>query len=67
MAANYLEQMIAVWYEYRGFFVRRNVLVGKRPKGGYECELDVVAYGGATTDAFKSPSYRGSSVGGKPD
>jgi len=44
MAANYLEQLIAEWYEYKGFFVRRNVLVGKRPKGGYECELDVVAF-----------------------
>lgn len=44
MAANYLEQLIAEWYEYQGFFVRRNVLVGKRPKGGYECELDVVAF-----------------------
>ena len=44
MAANYLEQLIAEWYEYQGFFVRRNVFVGKRPKGGYECELDVVAF-----------------------
>ena len=44
MAANYLEQLIAEWYEYRGYFVRRNVLVGKRPKGGYECELDIVAF-----------------------
>lgn len=44
MAANYLEQLIAEWYEYQGYFVRRNVLVGKRAKGGYECELDVVAY-----------------------
>jgi hypothetical protein len=24
--------------------VRRNVQVGKRPKGGYECELDIVAF-----------------------
>lgn len=44
MAANYLEQLIAEWYEYKGFFVRRNVLVGKRPNGGFECELDVVAF-----------------------
>ena len=44
MAANYLEQLIAEWYEYKGFFVRRNVLVGKRPKGGHDCELDVVAF-----------------------
>lgn len=44
MAGNYLEQLVAEWYEYRGYFVRRNVPVGKRAKGGYECELDVVAF-----------------------
>ena len=41
---NHLEQLIAEWYEYQGYFVRRNVLVGKRSKGGYECELDIVAF-----------------------
>jgi hypothetical protein len=41
---NHLEQLVAEWYEYRGYFVRRNVQVGKRAKGGYECELDVVAF-----------------------
>lgn len=44
MPSNHLEDLLAEWYEYRGFFVRRNVLVGKRAKGGYECELDVVAF-----------------------
>ena len=44
MAHNHLEQLIAEWYEYKGYFVRRNVLVGKRPQGGFECELDVVAF-----------------------
>ena len=44
MATNHLEQLIAEWYEFQGYFVRRNVNVGKRPKGGYECELDVVAF-----------------------
>lgn len=44
MPSNWLEQLVAEWYEYRGYFIRRNVLVGKRPKGGYECELDVVAF-----------------------
>lgn len=44
MASNHLEDLLAEWYEYRGFFIRRNVLVGKRPNGGYECELDVVAF-----------------------
>ena len=43
MANNYLEQLTAEWYEYQGYFVRRNVRAGKLPKGGYECELGVVA------------------------
>ncbi len=44
MATNYLEQLIAEWYEYKGYYVRRNLLVGKRVKGGFECELDVVTF-----------------------
>jgi len=44
MPSNYLEQLVAEWYEYQGYFVRRNVLVGKRAKGGWEAELDVVAF-----------------------
>ena len=43
MAGNYLEQLIAEWYEFQGYFVRQNIYVGKRAKGGYECELDIVA------------------------
>jgi len=41
---NFLEQLVAEWYEYQGYFVRRNVLVGKRQEGGFDCELDVVAF-----------------------
>jgi hypothetical protein len=41
---NFLEQLVAEWYEYQGYFVRRNVLVGKRHNGGWECELDIVAF-----------------------
>lgn len=44
MAGNHLESLVAEWYEFRGYFVRRNVQVGKRPKGGYDCELDIVAF-----------------------
>jgi len=44
MATNFLEQLAAEWYEFNGYFVRRNVLVGKRVEGGHECELDVVAF-----------------------
>jgi hypothetical protein len=42
--ANFLEQLCAEWYEFNGFLVRRNALVGKRRTGGYEGELDIVAF-----------------------
>lgn len=41
---NFLEQLTREWYEYQGYFVRQNIHVGKRAKGGYVCELDVVAF-----------------------
>jgi hypothetical protein len=44
MAGNYLEQLVSEWYEFNGYFVRRNIKVGRRAKGGYEGELDVVAF-----------------------
>lgn len=42
--ANFLEQLVAEWHEFNGYFVRRNVRVGPRAKGGHEGELDVVAF-----------------------
>ena len=42
--ANFLEQLTREWYEYQGYFVRQNVNVGKRSAGGYECELDIIAF-----------------------
>lgn len=44
MASNHLEDLVAQWYQFQGYFVRRNIQVGRRPRGGYECELDVVAF-----------------------
>ena len=44
MAGNHLEQLVAEWYQFQGYFVRRNVPVGKRARGGYDCELDIVAF-----------------------
>jgi len=41
---NHLEELLAEWYDYKGYFVRRNVKVGPRSKGGYEGELDIVAF-----------------------
>lgn len=43
MSSNYLEQLAAEWYEYRGFFVRRHVLVGAKAEGGFEGELTILA------------------------
>lgn len=40
---NFIEQLLSEWYEYKGYFVRQNVKVGKRKNGGYEGELDIVA------------------------
>ena len=44
MAGNHLESLVAEWYEFRGYFIRRNVRVGKLPAGGFESELDVVGF-----------------------
>jgi len=41
--ANHLEQLTAEWLEHCGYYVRQSVLVGKRDKGGFEGELDIVA------------------------
>ena len=49
MAGNHLEALVAEWCEFNGLFVRRNVPVGRRTKGGWDCELDVVAFDRATT------------------
>ena len=42
--ANHLEQLVAEWLEFKGYFVRRTVKVGRLPHGGFEGELDIVAY-----------------------
>jgi hypothetical protein len=41
---NHLEQLIWEWLEFKGYFVRRNVNVGRLSHGGHEGELDIVAY-----------------------
>jgi len=41
---NHLEQLISEWLEFKGYFVRRNVKVGRLSHGGHEGELDVVAF-----------------------
>jgi hypothetical protein len=40
----HLEQLIAEYYDWLGFLVKRNVKVGRRAMGGYDMELDIIAY-----------------------
>lgn len=42
--AEHLEDLVAEHLEWGGHIVRRNILVGKRERGGWEMELDIVAY-----------------------
>lgn len=41
---NYLEALAAEYYAYTGYFVRSNVRTRKRPRGGYDIEMDVLAF-----------------------
>lgn len=43
---NFLEQLAAEWYQYKGYFVRTNLRFGRNAsgKGGHIGEIDVVAY-----------------------
>lgn len=41
---NFLEKLVGQWYEDQGCFVKLNVKIGKREKGGYEGEIDVLAF-----------------------
>jgi len=40
---NFLEQLVAEWYQYLGYLVRSNIVFGWGRTGGYEGEIDVVA------------------------
>jgi len=44
MQTNFLEELVAEWFEYKGYIVKRNERVGRRAAGGHEGELDVVAF-----------------------
>jgi hypothetical protein len=41
---SHLEDLIAEYYDWQGYLVKRNVKVGKLAHGGWEMELDVIAY-----------------------
>jgi hypothetical protein len=40
----HLEDLIAEHLDWQGYVVKQNILVGKRPNGGWDMELDIVAY-----------------------
>ena len=40
---NHLEGLIAEWLENTGYIVAQNHKVGRRPKGGWDGELDIIA------------------------
>lgn len=41
---NFLESLAAEYYEYVGYFVRSNIKARKRSLGGWDSELDVLAF-----------------------
>ena len=41
---SHLETLIAEFYDWKGYLVKRNVKVGRLSHGGWEMELDVVAF-----------------------
>jgi hypothetical protein len=41
---SHLESLIAEYLEWQGYLIRRNLKIGRRAKGGWEMELDVVGY-----------------------
>jgi|TARA_B100000749_G_C18211971_1_gene376412 hypothetical protein len=41
---NHLEELVKQYYEWRGYLVRTNVKVGRLSHGGWDGELDIVAY-----------------------
>lgn len=62
MAGNHLEALVAEWYEVRGYFVRRNVRVGRRFSAArtrsaairsFSCSL--VAYSPPMESVFGAP------------
>ena len=41
---SHLEDLIAEYYDWKGYLVKRNIKVGKLKHGGWEMELDIIAY-----------------------
>ncbi|PMR71717.1 hypothetical protein [Halomonas heilongjiangensis] len=41
---SHLENLIAEYYDWKGYLVKQNIKVGKLSHGGWEMELDVIAF-----------------------
>ena len=41
---NFLEQVVAEWFNLKGYFVKTNLRFGKNPGGGVRGEMDVIAF-----------------------
>ncbi|MEP1895876.1 MAG: hypothetical protein ABJQ98_15325 [Alloalcanivorax venustensis] len=41
---SHLENLISEYYDWKGYLVKRNIKVGKLSHGGWEMELDVIAF-----------------------
>lgn len=45
---NFLESLASEWYAIQGYFVRTNIKANRRSNGGYNNEIDVLAFLPAT-------------------
>ena len=41
---SHLEDLIAEYYDWKGYLVKRNIKVGRLSHGGWEMELDIIGY-----------------------
>lgn len=41
---SHLENLIAEYYDWKGYLIKRNIKVGKLNHGGWKMELDVIAF-----------------------
>jgi hypothetical protein len=46
---SHLEDLIAEYYDWKGYLIKRNIKVGRLSHGGWEMELDIIAYHPHTT------------------
>lgn len=58
----HLEQLIYEYYDWLGYLVKHNIKVGRLKHGGWEMELDIVAYNPSTNHLLHiEPSIDGNS------